>query len=53
VKIHNASAPLTPQALAAFARFPDRLVLHPGERLFRFGSIVGPRVRGNEIFSSP
>jgi hypothetical protein len=53
VKVHNASATLTPEALAAFARVPDRVVLHPGEQLFRFGSIVGPGVRGNEIFSSP
>jgi hypothetical protein len=53
LRIHNASATLTPDALAAFARMPDRAVLVPGEQLFRFGSVVGPGVGGNEIFSSP
>ena len=53
MKIYNASATLTPEALAAFARIPDRVVVHPGEQLFRFGSVVGPGVKANEIFSSP
>ena len=53
MKIHNASATLNPGALAAFARMPERVVLFPGEQLFRFGSVVGPGVKGNEIFSSP
>ena len=53
MKIYNASATVTPEALSAFARIPDRVVVHPGEQLFRFGSVVGPGVKGNEIFSSP
>jgi hypothetical protein len=53
MRIHNASSTLPPEALAAFARIPDRVVLHPGEQLFRLGSAVGPGVKGNEIFTSP
>jgi hypothetical protein len=53
MKIHNGSASLTPEALAAFATLPRRQVLSPGEHLYRFGTIVNPTFKGNEVLSSP
>jgi hypothetical protein len=53
VAVFNASATLTSAALLCFTTAPRRVVLQPGEQLFRFGSIVGPGFQGNEIFGSP
>jgi hypothetical protein len=51
--IYNASAPLTSEALLCFTRAPLRVVLQPGESLYRFGTLVSSTFKGNEIFSSP
>ena len=51
--IYNASSPLTSEALLSFTKAPVRIVFRPGENLFRFGTIVGPTFKGNDIFGSP
>ena len=53
MNIHNASAVLSPDALAAFAGLPRRQVLPPGAHLYRFGTIVSSTFKGNEVLSSP
>jgi len=53
MEIYNASSTLTPVAAATFARPPQRVVLLPGEELFRLGTIQGPSFRGNDTFGSP
>jgi|KBSMisStaDraftv2_1062788.scaffolds.fasta_scaffold416621_1 hypothetical protein len=53
MEIHNGTATLTVEALSCFTRAPTRVVLRPGESLYRFGTIVSATFRGNEIFSSP
>ena len=56
MRIHNASATLGPDALAAFATLPRRELLPPGAHLYRFGTIVNPvapTFKGNEVLSSP
>jgi hypothetical protein len=51
--IYNASSAPTAEALLCFTKAPVRIVLQPGENLFRFGTIVGPTFKGNDIFGSP
>jgi hypothetical protein len=51
--IYNASGTLTSEALLCFTRAPLRVVLQPGESLYRFGTLVNSSFKGNEIFSSP
>ena len=53
MEIYNASATLTFEALSCFTKAPLRVVLEPGEKLYRFVTIVSPAFKGNEIFSSP
>jgi len=53
VQVYNGSATVTADALAAFARLPQRVTISPGQQLFRFASIVGAGVKGNEVFASP
>lgn len=53
MEIYNASSTLTSEALLCFTKAPLRVVFRPGENLFRFGTIVSPIFKGNEIFSSP
>src|SRR5437016_11449419 len=51
--IYNASHTLSSADILAFTRPPQRRVFYPGDPLFRFGSIVSPTFRGNDIFGSP
>jgi hypothetical protein len=51
--IHNASYTLNSNDLLAFSKPPRRFVFHPGEQLFRFGSIQSATFKGNAIFGSP
>jgi hypothetical protein len=53
MEIFNAAATLTPEALSCFTKAPRKVVLQPGENLYRFGTIVSQAFKGNEIFSSP
>ena len=53
MEIYNGSSTLTFEALSCFTKPPIRVVLRPGENLFRFGTIVSPIFKGNEIFGSP
>jgi hypothetical protein len=51
--IYNASSTLPSKDLLKFSGHPTRVVFHPGEQLYRFGTIVSPSFTGNEIFASP
>jgi hypothetical protein len=51
--VHNASSTLTPEAFAAFAKPPRRVILQPGEQLYRYASIVSRTFAGNDTFGSP
>lgn len=53
METHNASSTLTFEALSCFRKAPPRVVLRPGENLYRFVTIVSPAFKGNEVFSSP
>jgi hypothetical protein len=53
VEIHNASSTLKPEALVCFTKAPLRVVISPGENLFRFGTIASPNFKGNDVFGSP
>lgn len=53
MQIHNASSALTSEAMLCFTKAPVRVVLRPGENLFRFATIVSPTFKGNEVFASP
>ena len=53
MEIYNASSQLTSKALICFSDLPHKVVIHPGESLFRFGSIVSRTFDGNEVFGSP
>ncbi len=51
--IYNASSSLPSKDLLGFSRQPTRIVFYPGERLYRFGTIVSASFDGNQIFGSP
>jgi hypothetical protein len=53
MEIHNASSVLTPEAFAAFAKPPRKVILQPGEQLYRCGSIVSRTFAGNDACGSP
>jgi hypothetical protein len=57
--IYNASSTLPPEDLLSFTKLPHRVVLQPGENLYRFISIKGRdsegvrAFKGNHVFASP
>jgi hypothetical protein len=51
--IFNAPSTLTHDASLAFSKAPQRVVLLPGEELYRFGTLVSATFSGNDVFGSP
>lgn len=53
MEIFNERSVLTPEAFRAFAKPPRRVIVHPGEALYRYVSIVSRTFVGNDAFGSP
>ena len=53
MEIFNEGSVLTPEAFRAFASPPRRVILQPGEQLYRYVSIVSRTFKGNDAFGSP
>ena len=53
MEIFNERAVLTPEAFRTFAKPPRRVILPPGEQLYRYVSIVSRTFEGNDAFGSP
>ena len=53
MEIYNASFSPTSKALTCFSAAPHRVILRPGERLYRFGSMFKEFDKSNQVFGSP